>query len=138
MMMTSAMILTAIVFPVLPVICKRNQRKPIWIMMTGKPIWMTRTGNSSLVYQPVMHCILHSIPVMSQRAIVPLQSITKVGKKVILWNQSLMVRNAMARSSLPMDCEIIFLSVIPSPGVEWGSCYFYMNYTPTPKQLLKR
>ena len=92
--------------------------------MTSKPIWMTMTGNSSLVYQPVMHCILHSIPVMSQRAIVPLRSITKVGEKVILWNQSLMVWNAMAMGSLPMDCEIIFLSVIPSPGMEWGSSYF--------------
>ena len=115
MMMTSAMILTAILLPVLPVKWKRSQRKPIWMM---------RIGNSSLVYQPVMHCILHSIPMVFQRAFVPLQSITKVGEKVILWNQSLMVWNAIARGSLPMDCEIIFLSVILSPAVEWGSSYF--------------
>jgi hypothetical protein len=25
----------------------------------------------------------------------------------------------------------IFLSIIPTSGVEWGSSYFYMNYTPT-------
>eukprot|EP00972_Heterocapsa_arctica_P072588 10717070-Heterocapsa_arctica.AAC.1 len=71
--------------------------------------------NSSCISDPVFHCILHSTPGMSRRVTVPLLSLTKLGEKGFLWNQSLRVWNAMAQSSPPMGCEIIFLSVIPKP-----------------------
>jgi hypothetical protein len=85
---------------------------------------MSMTGNFSIVYHPVLYFILYSTPGMSRRVTVPLQSLIIVGEKDFLWNQSFRVWNAMARHSQPMGCEIIFLSVIPTPGVEWRSSCF--------------
>ena len=54
-----------------------------------KRTWMMKTRSSSLVYHPAMWCILHLIPRMLYEVIVPLQVITNIGKKRILWNQVL-------------------------------------------------